>query len=95
MKGQTSKPVVLHEGQGDATWFIGTLMTRKAGTTDGNGNVAFLDQLAPAGFGPPLHLHHVLVRRIVFDVLPVVWVHCISLFIRSILDAYLRLNRAR
>ena len=52
MKGQTSKPVVLHEGQGDATWFIGTLMTRKAGTTDGNGNVAFLDQLAdPLGPG--------------------------------------------
>ena len=58
MKAQTSKPVVLHDGEGDATWFIGTLMTRKAGVTDGVGGVAFLDQLAPAGFGPPLHVHH-------------------------------------
>src|SRR5438046_7027815 len=58
MKAQTSKPVVLHDGEGDATWFIGTLMTRKAGATDGVGGVAFLDQLAPAGFGPPLHVHH-------------------------------------
>ena len=57
MKAQTSKPVVLHDGEGDATWFIGTLMTRKAGATDGVGGVAFLDQLAPAGFGPPLHVH--------------------------------------
>ena len=58
MKAQTSKPVVLHDGEGDATWFIGTLMIRKAGATDGVGGVAFLDQLAPAGFGPPLHVHH-------------------------------------
>jgi mannose-6-phosphate isomerase-like protein (cupin superfamily) len=57
MKAETSKPVVLHEGQGDATWFIGTLMTRKAGASDGSGGVAFIDQLAPAGFGPPLHVH--------------------------------------
>ncbi len=57
MKAQTSKPVVLHDGEGDATWFIGTLMTRKAGATDGAGGVALLDQLAPAGFGPPLHVH--------------------------------------
>ncbi len=49
MKAQTSKPVVLHEGEGDATWFIGTLMTRKAGATDGVGGVAFLDQPPPGG----------------------------------------------
>jgi mannose-6-phosphate isomerase-like protein (cupin superfamily) len=58
MKPQTSKPVVLHDGEGEATWFIGTLMTRKAGASDGKGGVAFLDQLAPVGFGPPLHVHH-------------------------------------
>jgi len=57
MKAQTSKAVVLHEGEGDATWFIGTLMTRKASATDGHGGVALLDQLAPVGFGPPLHVH--------------------------------------
>jgi mannose-6-phosphate isomerase-like protein (cupin superfamily) len=58
MKEQTPKPVVLHDGEGEATWFIGTLMTRKAGARDGTGGVALLDQLAPVGFGPPLHLHH-------------------------------------
>jgi mannose-6-phosphate isomerase-like protein (cupin superfamily) len=57
MKAQTSKPVVLHDGEGDATWFVGTLMTAKTGGADGSGGVAFLDQLAPAGFGPPLHMH--------------------------------------
>jgi mannose-6-phosphate isomerase-like protein (cupin superfamily) len=57
MKSQTTKPLVVHDGEGDATWFIGTLMTLKAGATDGSGTVALLDQVAPAGFGPPLHLH--------------------------------------
>src|SRR2546421_70367 len=58
MKAQTSKPVVLHDGEGDATWFIGTLMIKKAGATDGNGGVSLSPRLAPGGFGPPLHVHH-------------------------------------
>ena len=49
MKAQTSKPVVLHDGEGDATWFIGTLMIRKAGATDGNGGVALLDNSLQRG----------------------------------------------
>src|SRR5437879_8901632 len=49
--------VSLHAGNGDPPFSIVTLMMLKAGATDGVGAFAFLDQLAPAGFGPPLHLH--------------------------------------
>ena len=54
---QTSRPVILHEGEGQATWFLGGLMIEKAGSDHGDGRVAFLDQLAPAGFAPPMHVH--------------------------------------
>lgn len=43
---------------GAAYWFLGTLMTVKATGEDTGGAFTMLEQLAPPGFGPPLHVHH-------------------------------------
>jgi len=43
---------------GDAYWFLGTLMIIKATGEDTGGAFSLLEQLAPPGFGPPLHIHH-------------------------------------
>jgi mannose-6-phosphate isomerase-like protein (cupin superfamily) len=45
-------------GEGDAYWFLGTLITIKATGEDTGGAFSLLEQLAPPGFGPPLHVHH-------------------------------------
>lgn len=42
---------------GEAIWFLDTLMTLKAGADDTHGAFTLIDCLAPAGFGPPLHVH--------------------------------------
>lgn len=44
-------------GDGDAIWFLGTLVTVKAGSDATNGAYTLIEQLAPAGFGPPPHIH--------------------------------------
>lgn len=46
------------KADGAAYWFLGTLMTIKATGEDTGGVYTLLDQLAPPGFGPPLHVHH-------------------------------------
>lgn len=43
---------------GAAWWFLGTLMIFKATGADTGGAFTLVDQLAPPGFGPPLHVHH-------------------------------------
>jgi mannose-6-phosphate isomerase-like protein (cupin superfamily) len=43
---------------GDAYWFLGTLMIIKATGEDTGGAFSLFEQLAPPGFGPPLHIHH-------------------------------------
>lgn len=43
---------------GRAIWFLGTLMVIKAGTEETGGAFTLIEQVAPAGFRPPLHLHH-------------------------------------
>jgi mannose-6-phosphate isomerase-like protein (cupin superfamily) len=45
-------------GEGQSFYFSGTLMTLKAGSAETNGQFSLLEQLAPAGFATPLHLHH-------------------------------------
>jgi quercetin dioxygenase-like cupin family protein len=42
---------------GQAIWFLGTLMTVKAGKDETNGAFTLIEQLAPAGFAPPPHIH--------------------------------------
>jgi quercetin dioxygenase-like cupin family protein len=44
-------------GEGEAIWFLGTLLTVKAGSDETNGAFTLIEQLAPAGFGPPSHIH--------------------------------------
>jgi mannose-6-phosphate isomerase-like protein (cupin superfamily) len=49
---------VLGSGEGTAIWFLGTLMTLKAtGAMTGNA-FGLIEQLLPAGFAPPPHVHH-------------------------------------
>jgi mannose-6-phosphate isomerase-like protein (cupin superfamily) len=43
---------------GAAYWFLGTLVIIKATGQDTGGAFTLLEQLAPPGFGPPLHVHH-------------------------------------
>ncbi|MEX2290325.1 MAG: quercetin 2,3-dioxygenase [Mycobacteriales bacterium] len=48
----------LGDGEGAAWWFLDTLMTVKAGSAETGGAFTLIDCRAPAGFGPPLHVHH-------------------------------------
>lgn len=48
---------VLGPDGGDATWFMDTRMTVKAGGTQTRGAFTFLEWRAPLGFGPPAHVH--------------------------------------
>jgi mannose-6-phosphate isomerase-like protein (cupin superfamily) len=45
-------------GEGEAVWFLDTLMTVKAGAAETHGTFTFIECLAPEGFGPPLHVHY-------------------------------------
>ena len=49
----------LGASEGPAFWFLGTLVTLKATGAETNGAFTLVEQLAPPGFGPPLHVHHV------------------------------------
>ena len=49
---------VVGAADGDAYWFLGTLMIIKATGEDTGGAFSLFEQLAPPGFGPPLHIHH-------------------------------------
>jgi quercetin dioxygenase-like cupin family protein len=50
-------PIALHEGEGEALWFLGTLATVKASSETTDGRVAVIEQLALQGAGSPLHVH--------------------------------------
>ncbi|MGE0541466.1 MAG: quercetin 2,3-dioxygenase [Dehalococcoidia bacterium] len=50
---------VVEAGGGPATWFLGTLMTAKAGSEQTGGAFTLLEWTAPPGFAPPLHRHQV------------------------------------
>jgi mannose-6-phosphate isomerase-like protein (cupin superfamily) len=47
----------LPDSAGQGIWFPGTLMTVKAGGDQTRGGFTLIEQLAPAGFAPPPHLH--------------------------------------
>ncbi len=55
---QTAQPYALARDEGDASWFLGTLVTFKAVGEGTNGGFGLIEQLLPAGFAPPLHVHH-------------------------------------
>src|SRR4051794_37165320 len=49
---------VVPDGQGEARWWLGMLATIKATPAETEGRMSVLEILAPAGFQPPLHIHH-------------------------------------
>ncbi len=51
-------PIALQEGEGEARWFLGFLVTIKASTESTRGAVAVIEHLGPRGTGSPLHVHH-------------------------------------
>jgi mannose-6-phosphate isomerase-like protein (cupin superfamily) len=55
--GTTVSPFVLQRDDGEARWFLGTLVTIKAAAATTNGRVAVIEHLVPEGFGSPLHVH--------------------------------------
>ena len=50
-------------GEGDGLWFLNTLMVVKTGGDDTRDAFTLIECQAPAGFGPPLHIHHDEDRR--------------------------------
>jgi hypothetical protein len=55
----TSSPggYVLSNGDGEGIWFLGTLMTVKAGREQTRGGFTLIEQKSPPGFAAPPHVH--------------------------------------
>jgi quercetin dioxygenase-like cupin family protein len=51
-------PIAHGPGDGEALWFLGTLVTMKASAKSTAGRVMVTENLAPRGSGSPLHVHH-------------------------------------
>lgn len=51
------RPYVLHDGEGESLWFLGNLVTVKAGGAATRGRLTVVEFVNPARFAPPLHLH--------------------------------------
>ena len=58
MTNTTVAPIALAAGEGEALWFLGTLVTLKSTAESTGGTVAVTENLAPRGAGSPLHVHH-------------------------------------
>lgn len=52
------RPYMLKQHEGEATWFLNTLVTYKADKDTTSGQFGLIEQLLPPGFEPPLHVHH-------------------------------------
>lgn len=50
-------PIALNAGEGEARWFLGTLVTIKSSGRTTDGRVSVMENLAPQGSGSPLHVH--------------------------------------
>lgn len=50
-------PVVLRRDEGEALWFMGSLVTVKATGAQTRGRVSVVEFVNPPGFAPPLHRH--------------------------------------
>jgi mannose-6-phosphate isomerase-like protein (cupin superfamily) len=58
MTKHISTPYALNRDAGESFWFLGTLMTTKAGSAASGGAFTLIEQLLPPGFAPPPHIHH-------------------------------------
>lgn len=54
----SNEPYILTREQGQAIWFLGTLMQFKATGEDNGQTFSLIEQVLPPGFAPPLHVHH-------------------------------------
>jgi quercetin dioxygenase-like cupin family protein len=54
---ETATPYALHEGEGEATWFLHNRMTVKATAQSTNGGFGLVESWIPVGHSPPLHIH--------------------------------------
>jgi hypothetical protein len=52
-----SEPIALGPDEGEARWFLGTLVTIKSSTESTAGRVAVLENYGARGSGSPLHVH--------------------------------------
>jgi quercetin dioxygenase-like cupin family protein len=50
-------PIALQEGEGDAFWFLGQLLTIKASAETSGGGLTLIEVVCPEGPGAPLHVH--------------------------------------
>lgn len=71
----TPQPFVIGPEEGEAYWMLGTLSIIKATGEGTDGSFSLVEQHAPAGFSPPLHVHYeddelfyVLSGRVTFEV---------------------------
>lgn len=53
----TVAPIVYGPDEGEALWFLGTLVTIKSSAATTDGRVGVTENLAPRGSGSPLHVH--------------------------------------
>src|ERR1700687_6033175 len=53
----SSDGYVLSNGDGEGIWFLGTLMTVKAGREQTRGGFTLIEQISPPGFAAPPHVH--------------------------------------
>lgn len=51
------RPYIRGDGEGEAWWFLGSLMTVKAAGPDTGGRLTVVEFVNPPGFAPPLHRH--------------------------------------
>lgn len=57
-QGTPAVPIAMQQGEGDARWFLGALVTIKSSGETTGGRVAVTETWAPQGHGSPLHVHH-------------------------------------
>jgi len=53
----TDRTYSLADKEGEAYWFVGALLQRKAGGEETDGKFALLDQTMPPGYAVPRHVH--------------------------------------
>lgn len=54
----TRQPIVRHDQEGDATWFLNGLMTMKATSDETGGAYCLMEHLLTAASNPPPHIQH-------------------------------------
>jgi mannose-6-phosphate isomerase-like protein (cupin superfamily) len=53
----TARPYVRRDGEGEALWLLGNLVTVKATGADTRGRLTVVEFVNPPGYAPPLHRH--------------------------------------